>query len=260
MLLTSHKRIANNKSIDINCDLGEGVNESDCKADALLMPYISSCNIACGGHAGNELTMNLTVKNAMAHNLKIGAHPGYPDKDNFGRLSLALSIEDLKQSLEQQLALFDRVLTRQAANLKHIKFHGALYNDIESDYTLAIELAKFCKKLYPNQKILGLANENLSIACKEIGYAFISEAFMDRAYCANGKLVARKEDRAVHNDKSTIVKQALSIAIEQSAYTIKGERIKIAADSICLHGDNPKAFAIAKSVYDAMLDIGIKIQ
>jgi UPF0271 protein len=204
--------------------------------------------------------MNLTVQNAKAHNLKIGAHPGYPDKENFGRLSLSLDIEELKQSLKQQLAQFEIALTRNTAKLDHIKFHGALYNDIESDYTLAIKLAKFCKKLYPNQKLLGLANGNLSIACKEIGYAFISEAFMDRAYCANGKLVPRKEERAVHNDKSTIVKQALTIAIEQSVYTIKGDRIELAADSICLHGDNPKALAIAILVYDAMLNIGIKIQ
>ena len=260
MTLIGHKPIANYKTIDINCDLGEGVSERDCAADALLMPYISSCNIACGGHAGNEITMNLCVRNAKAHDLKIGAHPGYPDRENFGRLSLTLNIEELKQSLEQQLAQLEIALTKNTAKLYHIKFHGALYNDIESDYTLTLELAKFCKKNYPEQKLLGLANGNLSIACNEIGYAFISEAFMDRAYCANGKLVPRKEEKAVHNDKSTIVKQALSIAIEQSAHTIKGDRIEIAADSICLHGDNPKALAIAKSVYEAMLDVGIKIQ
>ena len=248
------------KAIDINCDLGEGDNEHDCVLDAQLMPYISRCNIACGAHAGNELTMNLSVQNAKAHNLNIGAHPGYPDKENFGRLSLALSIEELEQSLTQQLNRFEFWLKKNGAKLAHIKFHGALYNDIELDYELAFAVTQFCKKHYPDLRLLGLANGNLSIACKNIGFGYIAEAFMDRAYCENGKLVPRKQKNAVHSDKSTVVEQAFSIVSRQLVNTINGDKIKIIADSICLHGDNPNALTIAKSVYKTLQEAGIRIQ
>ena len=251
---------SNNDTIDINCDLGEGVNALDCAADAKLMPYISRCNIACGGHAGNKLTMNLNIQNAKEHNVKIGAHPGYPDKDNFGRLSLTLNIEELASSLKQQLNQFKFELERNSANFSHIKFHGALYNDIESNSELAFSMVKFCKNYYPTQKLLGLVNGSLSIACSEIGYGFISEAFMDRAYRSNGKLVSRKQKHAVHNDSSIVVEQAVSIATHQLVSTTSGDKIRIVADSICLHGDNPNALAIAKSVYSAMLNVGIRIQ
>ena len=246
--------------IDINCDLGEGINESDCAIDAQLMPYISSCNIACGGHAGNELTMNLTIQNAKKHGLNIGAHPGYPDKKNFGRVSIAINVKELEQSLIQQLNQFKFLLKKNGAKLNHIKFHGALYNDLESDYELALALVKFCKKHCPNLYLLGLANGNLSVACEAVGFAFIAEAFMDRAYSSNGKLVPRDQNDAVHHIESTIVEQALSIATAQRVSTNSGSRIKITADSICLHGDHPKALTIAKSVHQTMLDAGIKIQ
>lgn len=246
--------------IDINCDLGEGETVADCEKDALLMPYISSCNIACGGHAGNKLTIATSVSNANKHQLKVGAHPGYPDKANFGRVSLSLPVEELTQSLKLQIDLISTIATQQRTQLNHIKFHGALYNDIEADGLLAEKLATFCKKYYPSLKLLGLANGNLKAACNRLDIDFIDEGFMDRAYLSNGKLTSRSTKGSVFENKNQVIEQALSLACNQTIKTISQETIETKVDSICLHGDNPNALKIAKSVYQAMLESGVQIK
>jgi len=250
----------NRLHIDINCDLGEGETVADCEKDALLMPYISSCNIACGGHAGNELTITTSLSNSIKHQLKVGAHPGYPDKKNFGRVSISLPLEELRQSLKLQIDLISTIATQQQIQLNHIKFHGALYNDIETDNQLASSLTAFCKKHYPSLKLLGLANGNLKAACNRHDVDFIAEGFMDRAYLANGKLSPRSTKGSVFESKKQVIEQALSLACNQSIKAINQETIKAKVDSICLHGDNPNALTIAKSVYQAMLKSGVQIK
>lgn len=247
-------------NIDINCDLGEGETLADCEKDAMLMPYISSCNIACGGHAGNELTIATSLSNAAKHQLNLGAHPGYPDKANFGRFSLSISADKLAQSLKKQMDLISTIATRQQVRLNHIKFHGALYNDIETNSQLADELAAFCKKHYPSMKILGLANGNLNEACRNLDIKFISEGFMDRAYLSNGRLTPRSTKDSVLENKSAVVEQALSLAVNQTVKTIDQKTIDAKVESICLHGDNPNALAIAKSVYRAMSESGVQVK
>ncbi len=246
--------------IDINCDLGEGETLTDCEKEALLMPYISSCNLACGGHAGNELTITTSLSNATKHQLKVGVHPGYPDKINFGRHSLSMPKIELEKSLKQQIDLISTIATQKNIRLNHIKFHGALYNDIEADRRLAEELAIFCKKYYPSMKLLGLANGNLKAACKTLDISFIAEGFMDRAYLSNGKLTPRSTEGAVLKSEINVVEQALALATNQPFKTIEQETIKTKVDSICLHGDNPNALAIAKSVYRAMSKSGVQIK
>ncbi len=246
--------------IDINCDLGEGETLSDCKKDAMLMPYISSCNIACGGHAGNELTIATSLSNAITYQLKVGAHPGYPDKPNFGRISLSLSTKELKQSLKQQIDLILKIATQQNIQLHHIKFHGALYNDIEANCQLAEELATFCKQDYPSMKLLGLANGNLKAACKKLDLDFIAEGFMDRAYLSNGKLTPRGIKGSVLENENEVIEQALSLATHQAVKTIDQKIIDTKVDSVCLHGDNPNALTIVKSIYRAMPESGVQIK
>ncbi len=247
-------------NIDINSDLGEGETLADCEKDAMLMPYISSCNIACGGHAGNELTIATSLSNAIRHQLKVGAHPGYPDKTNFGRISLSIATNELKQSLKQQIDLISTIASRRNIQLNHIKFHGALYNDIEADSQLALELATFCKKHYPSMNLLGLANGNLKAACKKLDIDFIEEGFMDRAYLSNGKLTNRSLKGAVFENEKEVVNQAIALATDQPITTIDQKVIKIKVDSICLHGDNRNALAIAKSVYLTMQKSGVQIK
>ena len=247
-------------SIDINCDLGEGETIAYCEKDALLMPFISSCNIACGGHAGNELTIASSLSNAIKHQLRIGAHPGYPDKDNFGRVSLSISTDKLKKSLRQQIDLISAIASKNKLQLNHIKFHGALYNDIETDSLLADELAKFCKKYFPSMKLLGLANGNLKAASKKHEIEFIAEGFMDRAYLSNGKLSPRSTKGSVFENKNDVINQALSLATNQRVKTVDQKFIETKVDSICLHGDNPNALTIAQSVYLAMPESGVQIK
>ena len=249
-----------NRHIDINCDLGEGETLADCEKDAMLMPYISSCNIACGGHAGNELTIATSLSNAAKYQLKVGAHPGYPDNANFGRISLSISAEKLEQSLKKQIDLISTIATKQQIQLHHIKFHGALYNDIEANNQLAEELAIFCKKYYPSMKLLGLANGNLKAACRKLGINFIAEGFMDRAYLSNGKLTPRNTKGSVFENKSDVIEQALSLACNQTVKTVNQETIDAKVESICLHGDNPNALSIAKSVYLAMSESGVQVK
>jgi len=245
--------------IDINCDLGEGKTTDDCEKDARVMPYISSCNITCGGHAGNHLTMNESVKSAIAHQLKIGAHPGYPDKENFGRRSISVSLQKLKQSIKFQIDSLKNIANNQEAQLNHIKFHGALYNDIESDKILAFELAYFCLNEYPNIKLMGLSAGYLKPACKKLGIDFISEGFMDRRYLSNGLLTPRSRQGAVIQDPDTIIKQAINLAKNQAIISIEGESIRPIVNSICLHGDNPNAISIAKKLHHSMSESNISL-
>ena len=245
-------------SIDINCDLGEGNNIEDCNQDRRLMPYISSCNIACGGHAGNQLTMTQSVKNAISHNLKIGAHPSYPDPENFGRKSMVIELPDLKKSIELQIDKLKSILLEQGKELNHIKFHGALYNDIESNPTLASELGDFCHKYYPEAKLMGLSNGNLTAFCSNRKLPFIAEGFMDRRYQSNGQLVSRKEASAVIEHVDNVVEQALSFILNKEITTIDNQPLSIKTDSLCLHGDNPNALSIAKRLNQEMINFNIK--
>ena len=157
-------------TIDINCDLGEGSTLADGENDALLMPYLSSCNIACGGHAGNSETIDYAIKHALRHQLKIGAHPGYPDPDNFGRDSLGLSTNEAVESLRQQLDLFLGVVNQNNTSLNHIKLHGALYNDVEINIELADVIADYFFEAFPEIKLNGLAQGQFQQVCKSITY------------------------------------------------------------------------------------------
>lgn len=245
--------------IDINCDLGEGITAQDCDNDRLLMQYISSCNIACGGHAGNNLTIELSVKNAIASEMNVGAHPGYPDKTNFGRKTMRLARKSLENSIRAQIDSLQNEVHKQSIKLAHIKFHGALYNDIENDLSLANRMAKLCKTNYPKLKLLGLANGHLKTACKEYSLGFISEGFMDRVYLSSGKLTPRTQQNAVIHEPAVAIQQAIALVKKEPLLTSDGGDLRIKVDSICLHGDNPQAPIIAKSLVAAFNKEGFKI-
>lgn len=236
------------KTIDINCDLGEGNDELDCQKDHRLMHFISRCNIACGGHAGNRLTMTKSLTNAKALSLKIGAHPGYPDRENFGRVSMAISIDKLKESLYSQIQTLKTLADSLKVNLTHIKFHGALYNDIERDDRLAKQMVEFCKQQFPSMSLLGLAEGNLKTHCQLQGVPFIAEGFMDRRYLSTGKLSPRSVENSIIDNCDEVIKQALALATGDSFTTLENASISLLVDSICLHGDNPNAVKIAESL------------
>lgn len=233
-----------NFPFDINCDLGEGLSN-----DALLMPYLGSCNISCGGHAGDELTMRETLKLAKKHRVKIGAHPSYPDPANFGRLKMEISLDDLKNSLLSQLSVFKEISKTEDLKIHHVKPHGALYNFSANDpatATLILDILEIMNTgcfLYcpPNALITKLA-VNRGIPIKK-------EVFADRNYNDDGSLVSRDESNAVITEPDKAIEH-IKIMIEKGKIrTVNGSYISVQADTICIHGDNPNALEILKKIH-----------
>lgn len=244
------------KSIDINSDLGEGAG-----TDAQLMPLISSANIACGGHAGDEQTMRATVALARKHGVAIGAHPGYPDRENFGRDAMDMSEDDLADEVTRQI----RALWRVDRDLKisHVKAHGALYNQAWKDAKIAKAIVAGVKQVYPTPTDIALfaapksAIVDVALAA---GLRVVREGFADRAYEPDGTLRSRKLAGALHTDPKVAAKQALSFVREGGVRAHDGTFLKMEIDTLCLHGDTPGAPAIAAAVRKALADAGVQVR
>ncbi len=248
-----------NKYIDINCDLGEGDTEKACKEDARLMPYITRCNIACGQHAGNTKTMLSTLKNAAANHILVGAHPSYPDRTNFGRISMRMQRKALEDCLIQQIDTLQAQAKKQAMTLSHIKLHGALYNDTEQRAEQALWVAECIKTHYPSLSVLGLAGGYLEAACQKQGLAFIREGFMDRRYTCSGQLTPRSQTGAMIDHIEQSIEQAINLASGQPVISDRSTALLLDIDSICLHGDNSNAVPIAKALSAALKEKGMGI-
>ncbi|WOX06730.1 5-oxoprolinase subunit PxpA [Microbulbifer pacificus] len=245
--------------IDINCDLGEGVNIDDCARDAVLMGFISRCNIACGGHAGDDTTMALTVENALKQQIAIGAHPGYPDRDNFGRKSLTLPESVLLQSIAKQIESLYDITARANADLSHVKLHGALYNDAEGDPKLAHAIVALFHKRFPQLTVLGLANAAMEKAARDLGQPFLREGFMDRRYLNDHQLAPRSQAGAVIDDFVLCRQQTMCLIKGETFSSIEGKPLAFTVDSICLHSDNPQALHIASRLQQALHEADIRI-
>lgn len=243
------------RSIDLNADLGEGEPN-----DEALMRIVSSCNIACGGHAGDAASMALTVRLALENGVAVGAHPSYPDREGFGRRSRFLAGDSLYTALSEQVAELADIAAELGAAISHVKAHGALYNDAAVDEALANIVARVAAETPGNSHLLGLPNSELSRAAERHGLTFIAEAFIDRAYAPNGRLVARSEPSAVHTDNSAIIEQALSLALNQSVCAANGETIEASAETLCIHGDTPCAADVALAVRAALEAQGVEIR
>ncbi|MCF7567959.1 5-oxoprolinase subunit PxpA [Sabulilitoribacter arenilitoris] len=243
-----------NYTIDINVDLGEGIgNELE------IMPYITSCNIACGGHAGDTKTMHEMVKLAKMYGVKIGAHPSFPDKDNFGRKILEMPSVVLFKSIKKQIKDLLNVTKNENARLHHIKLHGALYNLASIDKKTAKIIIKTIKsmaipvKLYvPYQSVIASVaiQNNISIAY---------EAFADRNYNDNLTLVSREKSNAIIFDKATMFNHVYRMISTQKVKTITNKEVAIKADTFCIHGDSPDAVKLVKSLKEKLETKGVII-
>lgn len=242
-------------TIDLNADLGEGGDY-----DAGLLQIVSSCNVACGGHAGDERSMAETVRIALEHGVAIGAHPSYPDREGFGRTSGVLSGDALYESLTGQVTALVDIAAELGAGLTHLKPHGALYNDAADDAELADICARVAFETPGDVSLVGLPGSELHAAAANNGIAFIGEAFIDRAYTADGRLVPRAEAGAVHKNIDVVTAQALSLACNRCVHAVSGERVAIAADTLCIHGDTPGADAAARAVRAALEAHGINVR
>lgn len=225
--------------IDINCDVGEGVGN-----EAELFPYISSCNIACGGHAGDVKTMQSVVKLAKQHNVKIGAHPSYPDKANFGREVMDISKEDLIQSIRSQLKVFENVLRAEHAHLHHIKAHGALYNRTTKDLeTARIYLEAIIP--YRNKAIFYAPFRSVVAKLAETeGFKVWHETFADRNYNSDLSLVSRKNQNALIEEPEKVLDHVLCMVKNGAVLAVDGRTVEIKTDTLCVHGDTPSALEI----------------
>lgn len=242
------------KEIHINCDLGEGS-----EYDAELMPYISACNIACGGHAGTLESMHETVALALEHGVEIGAHPSYPDKEAFGRIPLEMAPDKLKRSLVAQILSLKQIAEAEGGKIVHVKPHGALYNEAQKDETIARIILD---ALLEFDKPLSLyAPENSVIARLAEGRVkVIYEAFADRNYNEDGSLVSRTENKALIIEKEDVFEHLFSMFSQNEILCKNGEKIHCHASTFCLHSDTPGSVEILKFLHQKLGEKSIKIK
>ena len=247
------------KSIDLNCDLGE---REDFAADVqeLLLESVTSANIACGAHAGSEALMRLTVAQALGHGAAIGAHPGYPDRANFGRLEPALPLEEIESGVEQQVRTLMRIAAQAGAEVRYVKPHGALYNQAARDPALAAAIARAVARVQPSLWLVGLAGSGMLQVWSEAGFRVAAEAFADRRYEPDGSLRSRRHGDALLDSPGAAAAQALAIALEGAAVAPNGSIVRIHAQTLCIHGDTPGAAAIARAIRRRLEEHGVSVR
>lgn len=243
------------KYIDLNCDMGEGLDN-----DAAIMPFISSANIACGYHAGNTETMKKTVALAVEHKVAIGAHPGFADLENFGRSEQQLSDPALYDLVSTQVYALQIICRAHGVPLRHVKPHGALYNMAARMPAMAAVIAKAVKDADSRLRLFGLSNSALISAAAAAGLATVSEVFADRTYQDDGSLTPRSRPGAMIEDETLSVKQVLQMVTRQEVTAQSGKIIPLKAETICIHGDGPHALEYARAIHTALLDHHLTIQ
>jgi UPF0271 protein len=237
-------------AIDLNCDLGEGAGQ-----DALLMPLITSANIACGAHAGDAATMRATVALAREHGVAVGAHPGFADRENFGRRELAIAPAELRASVRSQIETL-----RALAPLRHVKPHGALYNLAARDRTVAELIAEVVREIDPTLILFGLAGSELIRAGLARGLQVANEVFADRTYQRDGSLTPRSQPDALIHDEAAAAAQVRRMVHAGFVRATDGTDLAISADTICLHGDGPQAVAFARKLRAQLRQAGIEVR
>jgi UPF0271 protein len=241
--------------IDLNCDMGEGAGN-----DAIIMPYITSANIACGFHAGDEHTMRQTIRSAKTHKVAIGAHPSFPDREYFGRQEMNLSDSEIYTLINQQLSILDAIAKEEDMVLNHVKPHGALYNQAAKDMRLATVIANAVNDFDPRLKLVGLSGSCLVNAAAAVGLHSISEVFADRTYTDNGHLTPRTQANAMITTEEESIQQVLQMVLKGTVTSTLGKAIAIKAETICLHGDGPHAAAFAERIYAVLQEKGIVLK
>lgn len=230
--------------IDINCDVGEGLDN-----EHVLMPLISSCNIACGGHAGSVKIMDKVMQLAIEHDVKIGAHPSFPDRENFGRIVMNISDKDLKESIQNQLQLFKERAQFNQVKVHHVKPHGALYNLIAADREKAVLVLEAIQKVFPKVNVYVPYDSEIERVAVSKGVPVIYEAFADRNYTDALKLVSRSEPNALLTDPQLVVAHVKRMALNSRVLTVSGKEKEIKAATFCVHGDNKNALLILKELH-----------
>lgn len=242
------------KSIDLNCDLGEGIGN-----DAQIMPFISSANIACGYHAGDEETMKQTIELCKKHNVQIGAHPSFKDRENFGRTDQHLHPSEVYDLVTTQINLLKKLAQEAGTRVHHVKPHGALYNMAARNYKIAAVVALAVKDCGDDLYLFGLSGGHMIKEGEKIGLKVMNEVFADRTYSDNGKLTSRNIEGALIEHTDQALAQVLQILRKGTVTTISGLEIPMPADTICIHGDNKHAVMFSEAVYKTLKAEGYHI-
>lgn len=241
-------------TIDLNCDLGEG-----CGSDAELMRYISSANIACGFHAGNGDTMRKTVELALEHGVAIGAHPGYADPENFGRTPMNLAPAEVRQLIFDQLEALKRVCDPVGAKIRHVKSHGALYNQAAKNRELASAVVEAVAEWDRDLIFYGLSGSEMISEAEKVGLRTASEVFADRTYRTDGSLTPRTESNALITETETSVTQVLDMIRYGRVRSTDAIMVAIKCETVCLHGDGEHAVEFASLIHKKLETEGVKV-
>ena len=243
--------------VDLNCDMGEVPEAIADGTQEALMRSVTSVNIACGGHAGDKQTMKTTIEQALRAGVAIGAHPGYPDRANFGRLELKLPVEVIADSVFEQVLALGEIAAACGAQLTHVKPHGALYNQAVHNRELAEVIAESVRRWSRDVVLVGLAGSPMLEVFRKSGFAVAAEAFADRRYEADGTLRSRKYEDALIRDPKEAARQALSMVERGVVIACDGTEVPVDAQTLCIHGDTPGAVQIAATVARALGEAGV---
>ena len=241
--------------VDLNCDLGEGL-----ATDEQIIPLISSANIACGFHAGNAETMKRTIELCMKHGVSVGAHPSWPDRENFGRTEMQCSSNEIYAIVTEQLNIISRITNELGGKLHHVKPHGALYNQSAKDKSIAAAIAKAVYDFDAGLFLFGLSGSISLTEATSLGLQTVHEVFADRTYQDDGSLTARSQPNALIEDDQKALLQIFQMINQQSVTSVSGKIVPVKADSICIHGDGKNAVSFATTISSALQQAHIDIK
>jgi UPF0271 protein len=246
------------KRIDINCDMGEQETTQGLKGDLEIMPFISSCNVSCGFHSGNPFIIEETIRGAIQYQIKIGAHPSYDDRENFGRLSLNVNKDLLRSQLKYQICAIKGMVESLGQNLNHVKPHGALYNDMAKDEALSKLFVDVIKEIDPNLKIYGMSESIFMEVCKSERMLFVKEGFADRRYASKAELRSRKLEHSVLTDPKDVLRH-IGFLLNGKVELFSGEIEPLKIDTICVHSDTEGAATLCQLIHEFITNKEIAI-
>lgn len=245
--------------IDLNCDLGEASGPGAIEHDRRMMDHVTSVNVACGAHAGDPDTMRATVRSARGAGVSVGAHPGFADREGFGRRDIALTAEAIENLVLAQLGALAAIARAEGTTLRHVKPHGALYNMAGRDRRVADAIARAVAGFDPALPLVALSGSALVDAGRAVGLDVAPEVFADRAYEAGGALVSRDRPGALIDEPQRLVERAVGMVRDGSVAAIDGTRLALAGETICVHGDTPGAARLAMTLRQGLEEAGITV-
>ncbi len=252
--------MSNVLTIDLNADLGEFSDEISLARDTELMRYVTSANVACGGHTGDENTIRTTVLAAKAHGVAVGAHPSYPDRENFGRIEMAIAMDELKKSVTEQIVRLIEIALQEGVSASHVKPHGALYHSANKNTDIARMIAEVVLSLDRNLVLVGQSGSTALGVYRSTGLRTVSEGFVDRCYESNGSLRNRQLPGSVLASTEHVQRQAVSIALRQPVTAYDGTSLRVEAETLCLHSDTPNAVSLARLVRERLISAGVQVR